>query len=369
MKAIPLHFFIVAGFFLLAATASAQTGKPGAEWEKVLEAAKKEGKVVASIPPSAELRKGLEEAFTKRYGIALESVPGRGASVIRRIVDESKAGIRYFDLHFGGTESTVRGLLPENILEPIEPWFVLPEVKDPKNWWGGHIWIDNAKRWIYSFAAYQTQTLNYNADLVKPEEIRSFDDYLNPKWQGKIGFSDPRIPGSGASIWSFLLQVKGEEYLKKLVVQKLFLGRDLRLLAESLVKGRTSHTLGIGHTEFAPFIKAGFPVKSLPIPKEGLYATAGYGSLVILKNGPHPNATKIFVNWLLGKEGQEIFSRSMGEATRRFDVDTKWMKELGVLAAKDGLTIEQYYKMENQSEDKIYKVREPGAEMAKKLLD
>jgi ABC-type Fe3+ transport system substrate-binding protein len=371
MRAGRFSFFVVASIFLLVAAAPAQTGRPGAqaEWDKVLEAAKKEGKVVVSIPPSAELRKGLEEAFTKRYGITLESVPGRGASVIRRIVDESKAGIRYFDLHFGGTESTVRGLLPEDVLAPLEPSFILPEVRDPKNWWGGHIWIDNAKRWIYSFAAYQTQTLNYNADLVKPEEIRSFDDYLDPKWQGKIGFSDPRIPGSGASIWSFLLQVKGEEYLKKLVAQKLFLGRDLRLLAESLVKGRTSHTLGIGHTEFAPFLKAGLPVKSLPIPKEGLYATAGYGSLVTLKNGPHPNATKVFVNWLLGKEGQEIFSRSMGEATRRLDVDTKWMKELGVLAAKDGLTLEQYYRMENQSEDKIYKVREPGTEMAKKLLD
>jgi hypothetical protein len=59
----------------------------------------------------------------------------------------------------------------------------------------------------------------------------------------------------------------------------------------------------------------------------------------------------------------------MGEATRLLDVDTKWMKEFGVLAAKDGLTLEQYYRMENQSEDKIYKVREPGAAMAKKLLD
>ena len=361
---------VVAAIFLAAATATAQT-KPGgpAEWEKILEAAKKEGRVVASIPPNAELRKGMEEAFQKRYGITLESVPGRGAAVITRIVSEAKAGIRYFDLHFGGTESTVKGLLPENILELVEPSLLLPEVRDPKNWWGGHIWVDTAKRLIYSFAAYQTQTLNYNSGLAKPEEIRSFDDYLNPKWQGKIGFSDPRIPGSGASVWSFILQVKGEEYLKKLVAQKLFLGRDLRLLAENLVKGRVSHTIGIGYTEFAPFIKAGFPVKTLPIPKEGLYATAGYGALVILKNGPHPNATKVFVNWLLSKEGQDIFTRSMGEATRRLDVDTKWMQEFGILAAKDGLTLEQYYRMENQSEERIYKVRDPGAELARKLLD
>jgi ABC-type Fe3+ transport system substrate-binding protein len=368
MKAYADRLFILAAICLFAAPAPAQN-KSGAEWEKVLEAAKKEGRVVASIPPNAELRKGMEEVFSKRYGITLEPVPGRGAQVLTRIVSEAKAGIRYFDLHFGGTESTVKALLPENILEPVEPALLLPEVKDPKNWWGGHIWVDTAKRLVYSFAAYQTQTLNYNSDLAKPEEIRSFDDYLHPKWQGKIGFSDPRIPGSGASVWSFILQVKGEEYLKKLVAQKLFLGRDLRLLAESLVKGRVSHTIGIGYTEFAPFLKAGFPIKSLPMPKEGLYATAGYGAVVILKNSPHPNATKVFVNWLLGKEGQEIFTRSMGEATRRLDVDTKWMKEFGILAAKDGLTLEQYYKMENQSEERIYSVRDPGAALANKLLD
>jgi iron(III) transport system substrate-binding protein len=353
--------------FALAATAAGNT--PAAEWDKVLEAAKKEGTVVASIPPNAELRKSLEENFTKRYGIALEPVAGRGAAVITRIVSEAKAGVRYFDLHFGGTESTVKGLLPENILDSVEPALILPEVKDPKHWWGGHIWIDNAKRYIYSFAAYQTQSLNYNSDLAKPEEIRSFDDYLNPKWQGKIGFSDPRVPGSGASIWSFILQVKGEEYLKKLAAQKMFLSRDLRLLAENLAKGRLSQTLGIGFTEFAPFLKAGLPVKALPIPKEGLYATAGYGSVVLMKNAPHPNAAKVFLNWLLTKDGQEIFTRSMGEATRRLDVETKWMKEFGVLAAKDGLTLEQYYRMENQSEERIYKIRDPGAALANKLLD
>src|SRR6185369_13896068 len=173
-------------FLAALALAAAARSSPAAEWDKVLEAAKKEGTVVASIPPNAELRKGLEETFTKRYGIALEPVAGRGASVITRIVSEAKAGVRYFDLHFGGTESTVKGLLPENILDSLETALILAEVRDPKQWWGGHIWIDNAKRHIYSFAAYQTQSLNYNSDLAKPEEIRSFDDYLNPKWQGKI---------------------------------------------------------------------------------------------------------------------------------------------------------------------------------------
>ena len=340
-----------------------------AEWDRVVEAAKKEGRVVASIPPSPELRKGLEEAFTKRFGIVVESVPARGGAIIRRIVEESKAGIHYFDLHIGGTESIVKGLLPENVLEPVEPWLILPEVRDAKQWWGGHIWVDNAKRFIYASSAYQTASLWYNSNLLKAEEIRSFDDLLNPKWKGKIGLSDPRTPGSGASIWAYMFLIKGEEYLRRLAGQKLFLTRDLRLLAENLAKERVGIALGIGYSEFLPFKKVGLPVSALPTPKEGLYATGGYGHLTIIKNPPHPDATKVFVNWFLGKEAQEIFSKAMGAPTRRLDVDTKWSKEFGALAAKDGLTLEQFYRMENQSEERIYKVRDPAAALARKLLD
>lgn len=366
--------FLLIMFFLWSGAVSsavAQSAKSAgqAEWEKVVEAAKKEGRVVASIPPSPELRKGLEEAFTKRFGIVVESVPARGGAIIRRIVEESKAGIHYFDLHIGGTESIVKGLLPENVLEPVEPWLILPEVRDAKQWWGGHIWVDNAKRFIYASSAYQTASLWYNSNLLKAEEIRSFDDLLNPKWKGKIGLSDPRTPGSGASIWAYMFLIKGEEYLRRLAGQKLFLTRDLRLLAENLAKERVGIALGIGYSEFLPFKKAGLPVSALPTPKEGLYATGGYGHLTIIKNPSHPNATKVFVNWFLGKEAQEIFSKAMGAPTRRLDVDTKWSKEFGALAAKDGLTLEQFYRMENQSEERIYKVRDPAAALARKLLD
>jgi len=360
-----------AALLLQGAIASAQSSQPArpGDWDKIVEAGRKEGKVVASIPPSAELRKLMELTFPKRYGIGVEFVPARGGNIIRRMVDESKAGVQYFDIHIGGTESVITGLLPENVLEPVEPFFVLPEVRDPKQWWGGHIWADNAKRFLYAFVAYQTVSLWSNVNEYKPAEFRGFDDLLNSKLQNKIGISDPRTPGSGSSMWSYMNYIKGEEYLKRLVAQKLFVTRDLRLLAENLAKGKIAVTSGIAYSEFLPFIKAGLPVTPLPVPKEGLYVSGGYGHLTILKNPPHPNATKVFVNWLLGRDGQEIFSRAMGVGSRRFDVDTKWLKEFGVIAAKDvPLTMEQFHKLENQSEEKIYKVREPGAVVARKLL-
>ena len=356
---------IIAASVALAQTASSRSS----DWEKSIEAAKKEGKVVISIPASAELRAAIETHFEKRFGVDVEPVAGTAAAAIRRIAQESKAGVHYFDLHLGGSESLVTALLPEGLLEPLPSWMVLPEVSDAKNWWGGHIWTDNSKRHIYSSLAYQPQNIWYNGQMVKPDEIRSFDDLLDEKWKGKIGYLDPRMGGSGASLWSFLRDVKGEEYLKRLVGQNLFINRSERLLAESLAKNKVSVVMGLTYYSYAQFIKAGLPLQSLPTPKEGIYVSGGSGHLAILKNQPHPNATRVFVNWILSREGQEVYSKVLGQGTRRLDVDTKWLQEIGVVAAKDKLTLEQYSRLENQSEGKITRLREPAAALARKLLD
>ncbi|MBI2531977.1 MAG: extracellular solute-binding protein [Deltaproteobacteria bacterium] len=362
---------LVVWLSLVSVRLDAQTLKSQAhpEWDKLVDAARKEGKVTASIPASAEMRKQLEETFKKRFGIEVEVFTARGSAAVRRMADEFKAGVRHFDLHIGGSSSAVSGMLNEGILESIEPWLVLPEVKDPRQWWGGHMWVDNAKKFIYAFQAYLTESIWYNTELAKPGELRSYDDFLNPKWKGKIGFLDPRSPGAGDSHWSFMWDVKGEADLKKFVAQELLLGRDQRVLAESLAKGRVAVMMGLTYYSFAPFVKAGLPIKSLPALKEGTYGTAGSGNLAIIKNPAHPNATKVFVNWVLSREGQEIVSKALGQATRRLDVDTKWLREGGVIAAKDQISVQEFLKIENQSEEKLDKVREPALKVAQALLN
>jgi ABC-type Fe3+ transport system substrate-binding protein len=110
-------------------------------------------------------------------------------------------------------------------------------------------------------------------------------------------------------------------------------------------------------------------VKSVSIPRDEIYVSGGSGNVGIIKAAPHPNATKVFLNWFLGREGQETYSRAMGQATRRLDVDTQWTKDFGVIAAKDNLTREQYTQLENQSEEKILKSREHATQLARKLFD
>jgi iron(III) transport system substrate-binding protein len=339
------------------------------DWEKTVEAAKKEGKVIVSIPAGTELRKGIEKNFQQRFGIEAELNVGRAASIVGKIQQESKSGVAGFDVHMGGSESLVTGLLSQGILIPLQPAMMLKEVSDPAHWWGGHIWVDNAKRYIYASQAYQVENIWCNTDFVKNDEIRSLNDLLNPKWAGKIGYLDPRTPGAGASMWAFLWKLKGEEYLKKLAAQKLVLGQDQRILAESLAKGKIAVVMGLSYYSLLPFAKAGLPVKSVRTPRDETYVSGGSGNVTIIKSAPHPNAAKVFLNWFLGSEGQETYSRAMGQATRRLDVDTHWLKEFGVMPAKDTLRPDEYPKLENQSEEKILKTREPSAELARKLFD
>jgi ABC-type Fe3+ transport system substrate-binding protein len=250
-------------------------------------------------------------------------------------------------------------------------FIIHPLENDAKYWWGGHVWMDNVatKRFFYSFIAIKgTEGLWHNTSLVKPNEVRSFDDLLDNRWKNRIGLSDPRVAGSGLSLWSFLWEMRGEEFLRKLARQELFVSQNLRQIADALAKGKLALSLGIGFPQLEPFIKEGLPVKELPEPREGLPASNAYGTLGVVKNPPHPNATKVFVNWLLSKEGQEFYTRIMRQATRRLDVDTKWLAKEGSDAAKDAMSFKDYDRLRNHLEDKCVGVRMPSQKFAEAIL-
>ena len=75
-------------------------------------------------------------------------------------------------------------------------------------------------------------------------------------------------------------------------------------------------------------MKAGLPVEPLPPIKEGTYVSMGNGGPIVIKNGPHPNATKVLINWLLSKEGQEIYSKAQGQPSRRLErsIQSLWKR-------------------------------------------
>jgi ABC-type Fe3+ transport system substrate-binding protein len=358
---------LVVGVFLR--VDSAVSADSRVEWKKIIEAAKKDGKIVAGGPPTTILRQKYQEIFEKRFGIELELISAPGPQNAGRAAAEFKAGVRYFDVLHGGS-GTLEPLVYDNVLAPFSDYMILPEVKDPRQWWGGHMWEDNVKtnRFIYSFSADFSTPPFYNTDLVKPGELGSYEDFLLPKWKGKIGFFEPRIPSAGQGLWGFLMKIKGKEFLQKLAEQNLFISRDGKQIADALAKGTLAVGLGVSQRFVDPYIKTGLPIKPLMSIKEGMGGSNGFGTVAVMKNAPHPNAAKVYINWLLGKEGQDLYGRALTQGSRRLDVETKWLAKFDSAAAKDVMTPEEFEKVRFYGEDIITEWREPGGEFARKIL-
>jgi ABC-type Fe3+ transport system substrate-binding protein len=92
-------------------------------------------------------------------------------------------------------------------LDPVKPTLMLPEVLDESKWWGGkHLYKDEEKQYILATDLTVLTSFAYNTKLVDPKEIKSYWDFLNPKWKGKILLLEPASGGTGTSL-QFLITI------------------------------------------------------------------------------------------------------------------------------------------------------------------
>ena len=326
---------------LLPVSAAAQNAAWKQSWEQTLATAKEEGKVVVSGPPSQELRKVLPSAFKARYGINMEYLGGRSTESAARMRAERHAGIHSIDVVFAGIQSMALTFHREKMLQPLKPALQLPEVVDGKKWKKGKLWFaDPEEQYILRLANTVTTMFHINTKDVKPGEIRSVKDLLNPKWKGKIALQDPTIPGSGSNQAAHLYFQHGEDFVKQLYVdQKPMISRDTRQITDGLARGIYPISLGAEDADVEKLRKEGIPVAILENLTD-LYPeiSASFGQVAIIDNAPHPNAAKVFVNWIASKEGNEVFNRAMGTVPTRNDIDESHLPP--EIVPKDGV---QYF--------------------------
>lgn len=294
------------------------------QWNRVLAVAKKEGKVVVYTTAGTEVRTALVPAFQAKYGIPADFVMGKGAEISQKLISERKAGINLADVYIGGTTTQVTQLQPAGVSAPVDTALILPEVKDPKVWWSGSLlWVDS-KHMALAFNAYPIPSYAINTTLVKPDELKSYRDLLNPKWKGKISLNDPTTAGIGEKGLSFVMETLGVDFVKDLAKQDPIVVRDQRLQVEWLAHGKYPIGLFCKSDPIAEFVRAGAPLKEL-IPPEGQALTSGSGNLSLIDGAPHPYAARLFINWLLSKEGQVLFSQASLVQSAREDIATDFL--------------------------------------------
>lgn len=302
---------------------------PGQDWDTVIAEAKKEGTVAVYALWRPETREALVKAFKDKYGINVEFSPfSRGPELLAKVQAEQRAGLYLSDVFGVGAGTLISNMKPEGVLGPIEPVLVLPEVLDPKVWSGGKFpYVDKDKTSVGMIASMQ-RFLMYNTDLVKKGELTSYKDLLKPQYKGQITMNDPAVTGVGNAFLTFMaLDVwnpsQTKDYFRQLITQQdLVIQRDNRTHVETVARGKYSIGLAPNPDNMADFLKLGAPIDALIVP-EGTFVTPAAGGIGIPTKFAHPNAAKLFVNWVLTKEGATVFSKGFGNPSLRTDVSTE----------------------------------------------
>ena len=296
----------------ISGAAHAQTA---AEWDQVVAAAKKEGRLALYIanvgsPENAAMIK----LFETKYGIAVDKFESPPPALAERVRTEVNTGRTIGDVSiFGGTTHTLldkggflqkHGGIPNAKNLVVKP-SVEPEIPTSVN-------------------AY---SIFVNTNLVPPDqEPKSWLELLDPKWKGRLLSNDFDVPGAGQSFFSVLLDKFGREFHEKLAKQNVtFFGGGSRTEVRRVASGEFAAIMPVilGDIKNYP----GLPIKAL-IPNEGLPFTPV--SVATIKGAPHPNAARLFLNFMLEPETQLIYASSgimptIGGLESRVAEDRRWM--------------------------------------------
>ena len=336
------------------------------KWETVLAEAKKEGSVAVYTNWGAPIRTAVTEAFGRKYGINVEVSPfSRGDEILAKFQAEKRAGLRIASVIGTGTGGLLQTIKPEGVLTPIETLLILPEVRDPKAWNGGKIPYADKEGMALSMSSQLHVMLAYNTDLIKEGEIASVKDVLKPQYKGKLIMSDPSLSGGGSASITHLANIYwGEagtvDFLTRLIKdQGVVIERDKRLLVETVARGKYVIGMGPSPDNLKEFMSAGAPIK-IAKTQESTLLTAGNGAFGIPTGFANPNATTVFINWLLTKEGQTVFAESARSPSMRVDVPTTGI-DPAFISTPGG----QYY-IEGEEHNKLL---DPMMKAAKKIMD
>lgn len=303
-----------------------------ADWERIVQAAEKEGQVTVYIGGyGAVIDTGV---FQKAYPkIKVVSVTGSGTELTGRIATERRAGKYLPDVYSSGGNSLYQILYLGKMLDPIKPALMLSEVTDGSKWFEGkHKYVDKEGQYIFVYEANVSNGggASYNTQLLNPQEFKSYWDFVNPKLKGRIVSIDIRkVRGAGIP-WQFLYYhpALGPKYIRRLFTEmEPTMTADLRQAVDWLATGKFSLCIPTQGSGITKAQNQGLPVDSFdPYHfKEGVNLSSAFGSIALMNRAPHLNAAKVFINWYLSREGQALFQKTISipgdpKNSRRVDV-------------------------------------------------
>ena len=271
--------------------------------EKTLELARKEARVSFYTSMGADEGRMVIDAFQAKYpGIRVEMSRLGSEKLLQRIINESRAGANLFDaVTNSGMEIYLlgkMGLLAPHAIAEFSSF--MSDSSDPA---GG--WVD-----MYS----NLRIIGYNTRLVPKDKVpKRYEDLLEPLWKGQIGF-----PEGQYSWFATMLKIMGEERGRKFFQGLSRQGlnyRGAQVLVAQMVSAGEFNAGFTYDTQVLRYRNRGAPIDVAPLP----FATKNIHPIALAARAPHQNAGKVFIEYVLSREGQ-TFIKNMGRVISRTDI-------------------------------------------------
>jgi len=303
----------------------------GADREQMLiEGARKEGKAV--LYTSNSQIEGLMTDFQKKYPfIKVDAVRGQNTEIQQRLREEFRANTVLADV----VESSGEGMgqmVPLDVFqEYFSPDLAAYDESSITRGPGGNVLV-LADREVYPGLAWNTNLVN------SAEAPKTFDDLLDPKWKGKMGI----VSSSTGTNWvGLLMNVKGEEYVKKIAQQQVKVQNiTAAALTDLVVSGEVPMSPVIGYADVLQAQAKGAPIQWAP--QEVVLTTVGASSLV--NKAPHPYSALLLLDYLHSREGQTAARDGQQIASPRKDVPTAGLPAVQKLVMSQKYTPDEYAK-------------------------
>ena len=271
---------------------------------KLIEAAKKDGKLIVYGTMQSDIFELLQKSFHKKTGIAIDYWRTSATKVMERALSEARAGKALFDLVMS-TEDTQRIMLKEGILTKYES----PMVKDfPK---------ESIDPQLGPRARNHIVGVMYNKNVIKPADApKTLEDLVKPQYRGKLVMADPTLHTTTAQWLANLHKLMGKDradkFIRDLAAMKPILVESFAPSADRVTTGETP--IGITYVYYV-FLNGqkGAPVDYV----RGDYRLLGDASYMsIFHKAPHPNAARAFLDFFLDDESMNIMAKA-GEFVNR----------------------------------------------------
>ena len=261
----------------------------GAE-PSVLEGAKKEGSLVFYTTMDIQNSKPVIDAFTKKYPfIRGDLVRLGGTAMVSRIIAEAQAGAQKFDVAVGISPSYVP-MREKNLIGPYlstEFSSLYDDLYDPKGYWAT----------VY----LNTLVLGYNTKIISRNDLpKTYEDLLKPQYKQKfiIDIENHDVFYGLSQEWG---QEKAVNYFKGLARQEPVFLRGNTNRANFVSVGERSMTFVYAQV-IERMKQTGAPVDWIPLEPVNVELNVA----MLSAKAAHPNAGKLFIDYLLSKDGQEL---------------------------------------------------------------